>query len=339
MIGKITMKLNREIARLATGASLAAALVFSVAAGPSYGETPKSTDRIKIVINNWGSQLVLSNVTGRLLEGLGYTVEYVPSNTQVQFPAISKGEGHLQVEVWEGTMRPIFEKEVAAGTMIDAGTHAATTREEWWYPIYMEESCPGLPSWKALQKCYKLFVVPETDPKGRYLGGAVEWDKHDEDRIAALGMDFAVIYAGSTSALIAELQAAYDRKEPLVMFNYMPNWVLQKYKGRFVEFPDWSPRCATDPSWGVNPDLPYDCGNAKTGWLKKAAWSGMAEKYPCALELLRQISFTGEMIGDGFYLMDVEKLSAKEGAAAWLKKYKAAAASWVEALPAECKAN
>ena len=98
------------------------------------------------------------------------------------------------------------------------------------------------------------------------------------------------------------------------MFNYMPNWVLQKYKGRFVEFPDWSPRCATDPSWGVNPDLPYDCGNAKTGWLKKAAWSGMAEKYPCALELLRQISFTGEMIGDGFYLMDVEKLSAKEGA-------------------------
>ncbi len=317
-------------------AAVALVAAIGVTTPPAAAELPESSEPIRIVTNNWGSQLVLSNVTGNLLERLGYSVEYVPSNTQVQFPAIGRGEVHVQVEVWEGTMRTPFEEEVAAGRMIDAGSHVATTREEWWYPIYMEETCPGLPDWQALQECHALFAVPETAPKGRYLGGAVEWEKHDEERIEALGMDFEVIYAGSTSALIAELQAAYDRKEPLVMFNYKPNWVLLEYEGRFVEFPDWAAECETDPSWGTNPELTYDCGNADAGWLKKAAYAGLAESHPCALELLRNISFNDQMIGDAFYLMDVDNLSEEEGAAAWLEKYGAEADSWIADLPDAC---
>lgn len=312
---------------------------MATSASVLHAEVAESDAPIRIVVNNWGSQLVLSHVTGTLFSEMGYTVEYVPSNTQVQFPAISAGDAHVQVEVWEGTMRPAFEAEVASGKMIDAGTHNATTREEWWYPAYVEDLCPGLPDWTALQGCAEVFALPETAPNGRFLGGAAEWEKHDEERIEALDLPFTVIYAGSTSALIAELQTAFDQKVPILMFNYKPNWVLQKFEGKFVEFPEWAPECTTDPAWGVNPDMGYDCGNASAGWLKKAAWSGMAEQFPCALEMLRAVNFSDEMIGDGFYLMDVDGLTAEEGAEKWMEKYATDVQAWRDALPAQCKAG
>ncbi|MBP9181634.1 MAG: hypothetical protein KBF78_00770 [Fuscovulum sp.] len=115
------------------------------------------------------------------------------------------------------------------------------------------------------------------------------------------------------------------------------HWVLQKYDGKFVEFPEWAAECSTDPAWGSNPDMPFDCGNAKSGWLKEAAWSGMAEKYPCALELLKAVSFNDDMIGAGFYLMDVDGLTAEAGAEEWMKKYAADVQAWRDAVPAECK--
>ena len=47
--------------------------------------TPELTDPIKIITNNWTSQLVLSNVVGELLKQMGYNVEYTPSDTQLQY--------------------------------------------------------------------------------------------------------------------------------------------------------------------------------------------------------------------------------------------------------------
>ena len=29
--------------------------------------------------------------------------------------------------------------------------------EEWWYPTYMKEKCPGLPNWEALNDCAEAF--------------------------------------------------------------------------------------------------------------------------------------------------------------------------------------
>jgi glycine betaine/proline transport system substrate-binding protein len=41
-------------------------------------------------------------------------------------------------------------------------------KEEWWYPEYMVEKCPGLPNWEALKEeaCAEAFSTAETAPKG-----------------------------------------------------------------------------------------------------------------------------------------------------------------------------
>ncbi|MEM8649746.1 MAG: glycine betaine ABC transporter substrate-binding protein, partial [Pseudomonadota bacterium] len=75
--------------------TMALALTTSmVMSGAAFAEAPESDDPIIIVQNNWTSQLVLSTVVGKVLEDMGYTVEYAPSDSQLQFKAIADGDMH-----------------------------------------------------------------------------------------------------------------------------------------------------------------------------------------------------------------------------------------------------
>jgi glycine betaine/proline transport system substrate-binding protein len=76
---------------------------------------PESQDPIRIVVNNWTSQNVLAEVAGKLLQKMGYNVEYKPSDTQLQYTAMANGDMDFQVEVWEGSQKTAFESAVATG--------------------------------------------------------------------------------------------------------------------------------------------------------------------------------------------------------------------------------
>jgi len=305
--------------------SLVAAAMLS---GSVYAQAPESKDPIKIVTNNWTSQLVLANVVGNVLGEMGYNVEYTPSDTQLQFTAIANGDMHFQVEVWEGSMADSFAKAQETG-LVDAGSHDAVTREEWWYPSYMNEMCPGLPDWKALDACAEKFATAETKPKGRFVGPPADWGKHYSERITALGMNFEEVPVGQAATLWAELQAAYDRKEPVVLFNWTPNFIEAKFEGEFVNFPDYEKACHDDAAWGMNPDAVYDCGAPKKGWLKKAAWNGMEEKWPAAWGVLQKVNFTNEQIASAAAMVDVDGKSPEEAAKQWATDNSDVVSGWM----------
>lgn len=311
--------------KLMTGVCAAALLTM----GAGSGALADSDDPILITMNNWTSQNVLANVTGDLLEKLGYEVEYVPSDTQLQFQAIADGDMHFQVEVWEGSMLNAFEKAKATGGLVDMGDHDAVTREDWWFPAYMLEKCPGLPDWKALDKCAELFATAETSPKGRFVGPPADWGKHYSERIAALGMNFEEVPVGQAATLWAELQAAYDREEGVVLFNWTPNFIEAKFEGAFVEFPEYEAACLTDPAWGINKEELYDCGAPSQGWLKKAAWAGVAEDYPKAWELFQNMNFSNAQIAAAAAMVDVEGLSPEEAAAKWVAENEDVWSAWM----------
>ena len=288
---------------------------------------PKNNDPIKIVINNWTSQAILSKIAGRLFEKQGYLVEYVLQDTYEQWGALHRGEVHVQVEVWEGTNAKLFSRMVQAGGVVGAGTHDAKTREDWWYPSYVEPLCPGLPNWKALKRCYALFATKETYPYGQYLSGP--WEKPDRARIRALEMDFKVVEVENGEALNKKLFEAINNQLPIVLFNWSPNWIEAKFDGKFVEFPTYEPECESDPTWGVNPELLYDCGNPKTGWLKKVVWSGMPDKWPCAFTTFKKMNFSNKGISELVFMVDVEKKTVVQAVAIWLKKNELLWQSWI----------
>ncbi len=302
-------------------------LVSCVLCHFAYASELKSKEPINIVTNNWTSQIVLSHVVGSVFESMGYQVAYLSISTSDQWGALSNGFAHVQVEVWEGTMADMFKRMVEEGGMVDMGDHFAKTREEWWYPEYVESLCPGLPDWEALKACAGVFSTPYSAPLGTYYSGP--WEKPDAARVRALGMDFRVKVLADGDALWEVLGEAMAQQKPIVLFNWTPNWVELKYPGKFVEFPAYAPECETDPEWGINPEFTYDCGNPKGGWLKKAAWSGMAETWPCAARTLQKIRFTNKQIADASLLVDINGMSPEEAAVVWLQQHPEISQTWI----------
>jgi glycine betaine/proline transport system substrate-binding protein len=314
--------------RKTIGSAIAAALCIGALASTSFGAAPESTEPIKIVTNNWTSQLVLSNVVGQLLQKMGYNVEYKPSDTQLQFTALASNDMDFQIEVWEGSMAESFDKAKAKG-IVDLGNHDAVTREEWWYPSYVKEKCPGLPDWKALDACAKVFATAETGDKGRFVGPPADWGKHYSERIQALGMNFQEVPVGQAATLWSELQAAYDRKEPIVLFNWTPNFIEAKFEGEFVDFPEYDPACLTDAKWGSNPDAVYDCGAPKKGYLKKAASKQLEQKWPAAAAFLKKVNFTNAQIAAAAAMVDIQGMTPEDAAKKWIAENETVWKAWM----------
>lgn len=317
--------MNR-IARTLTAFAVGAAPMTALAQDKNVAD---SDEPIIIVQNNWTSQLVTSTIVGNMLEDMGYEVEYAPSDSQLQFAAIAAGDMHYQVEAWEGSMKSAFEAALDEG-MVDAGTHDAITREEWWVPAYVLEKCPEATDWKGLDACAEMFATAETAPKGRFVGPPADWGKNYADRVKALNMNFTAINVGQAATLWAELQSAYDRKEPIVLFNWTPNFVESKFDGEFVNFPEPEAACFDDPSWGPNPDATGDCGAPQSAWLKKAMWSGLEEEAPNAARVLKNVNFTNAQIAAASLMVDVDGLTPEEAARKWAEENPDVIKGWME---------
>jgi glycine betaine/proline transport system substrate-binding protein len=298
----------------------------------SQSNVEDRTETVKIIINNWTSQLVMARILSGMLEEVGYDTEYIESDTHQQWGALAYGAAHIQVEVWEGTMSDMFNRMLAEGNIVDAGTHEAKTREDWWYPDYVEDVCPELPLWTALKRCAALFRNADSEGLGVYYAGP--WEKPDETRIRALGLGFKVELLTQGDDLWVKLKAAAEKRQPIVLFNWTPNWVESRYSGKFVEFPEYAPECETDPEWGINPGYIHDCGNPKNGWLKKAVWAGLEAKWPCAYKMVTNLSFSNSQIAQVAAYVDIDGLSYDQAAEKWLAENEPLWRKWV---PEQCR--
>ena len=93
-------------------------------------------------------------------------------------------------------------------------------------------------------------------------------------RIRALGLDFKLQRTKTADGLWRALRSALDSKRPILLFNWTPNWVEARVKGKFVEFPSYHPDCETKASWGVNSKMVMDCGKPEAGMVEKGCLGG-----------------------------------------------------------------
>ena len=119
------------------------------------------------------------------------------------------------------------------------------------------------------------------------------------------------------------------------MLNWTPNWTEAHIDGEFVEFPDYHPECHERPEWGYNKNLSHDCGNPKNGWIKKATWAGFEEFAPCAAQLVKNVSFTTEMISNAASWVVSDGMTEKESAQQWLETYQDIIRQWMPNCTAE----
>jgi glycine betaine/proline transport system substrate-binding protein len=302
---------------------LAAALLFSLPAAAQ-----DSTDPIKITLHDWTGQLITAHIMGEVLKQAGNTVEYVQADYLAQFAGLKTGDLHLAMEIWATTGQEALDEGVASGQVENLGETGMQAKEEWWYPLYMRDRCPGLPNWEALKDCAEAFSIPETAPKGRYLGGPVTWGGFDEERVAALGLDYEVVHAGTDAALFAELESAVQREAPVLLWVYAPHWAPAKYQGEWVEFPTYEPACYTDPKWGINPEATHDCGKP-FGPIWKAGWVGIKDKWPGAYKAIKAFNLNNDEMGAMITKVDLEGQSVDAVVAEWMTANEARWKEWI----------
>jgi len=306
---------------------IAAVGIMGATVAPATAEV-ESKDPIKITLHDWTGQYLSANIMASILKEAGYNVELVQADYLAQFAGLESGDLHVAPELWETTAKDAMEASFATGKTVDLGSSGMSAKEEWWYPMYMKELCPGLPDWKALNDCAEAFSVPETAPKGRYLGGPVTWGGYDDERVEALALDYEVVHAGTDAALFAELESAVQRKAPILLWIYSPHWAPAKFKGEWVEFPEYADECYSDPSWGMNKDMAYDCGKP-FGIIKKAGWAGGDKKWPGAFKAIRQITMTDDEMNAMVGEVDLDGRSIDDVVAEWMTNNKDRWSKWI----------
>jgi glycine betaine/proline transport system substrate-binding protein len=307
------------------------ALALSTALMLSPASAEDSSDPIKLTLHDWTGQLITTHLMGEILKKAGNNVEYVQADYLAQFAGLETGDLDVAMEMWETTGREAMDAATATGKVENFGPSGLQAKEEWWFPEYMKEKCPGLPNWEALKDpaCAEAFSTPETAPKGRYLGGAVTWGGFDEERVEALDLPFEVIHAGTDAALFAELESAYQRKAPIIMWVYAPHWAPIKYKGEWVQFPEYTKECYEDPSWGINPDAAYDCGKPY-GNIWKVGWAGVKDKWPDAYKAIKAFTIDNEEMGQMISKVDVDGQKLDDVVAEWIGANEARWSEWIK---------
>ena len=306
-----------------------AALLAALPAMPA--SAADSTDPIKLTLHDWTGQLITTQIMGEVLKKAGNNVEYVQADYLAQFAGLEAGDLHVAMEMWETTGREAMDAATATGKVEVFGPTGMKAKEEWWYPAYMKEVCPGLPNWEALkdEACAKAFSTAETAPKGRYLGGPVTWGGFDDERVEALGLPFEVIHAGTDAALFAELESAYQRKAPIMLWIYAPHWAPSKYQGEWVAFPEYTKECYADPAWGTNPDAAYDCGKP-FGEIWKVGWAGVKDKWPAAYKAIKAFSLDNDEMGKMITEVDLNGKKVEEVVAAWMAANEPRWSAWIK---------
>lgn len=301
-------------ATLRMGLSAVALITASAVGAAELGATDEP---IKLALNEWTGQHVTTRVAGEMLMAAGYKVEYVTAGMMNQFQAIADGDIHATLEIWSSNVSDQYAVLKDEGKLEELSDLGLEAREGIAYPAHVADLCPGLPAWEALQDCAMNFATAETLPQGRLVDYPADWGTPGADRMVGLDLPFKAVPAGSEGALIAELRASTEKKSPLLITFWQPHWAMSAYDVKFVDLPPGEAACFEDPAWGPNPNAVNDCDFAPSR-IFKAGWSGMADKWPAAAEILTNYQLAVEDQQPMMGAIDVDGGSAEQVVADWM---------------------
>jgi glycine betaine/proline transport system substrate-binding protein len=298
----------------------------SAGAGAPAPAAP-ALESIKLAANPWSaSQLNVTVAKILIEEELGYPVEIVAIDENAQWPALSAGDLHASLEVWpSGHAANVAEYIESQQTVEDGGPLGPIGKIGWYIPTYLLDDHPELATWEGFTtpEAAALFATAETGDKGQFLAGDPSWVQYDADIVRNLGMDFEVVTAGSEDALLAALDGAYSREQPILFYFYTPHSVFARYDLTEVELPAYSDECyAEAESGGVACDYPEDV-------LFKVFWSGLSEAAAPVHTFLSKMNYDTDAQIAMVAAVEVEGKSIDEAAQEWVTANESTWRAWL----------
>lgn len=297
-------------------------------AGESETEPSGDQPTIRLAENNWSASALNVAVAKILLEEeLGYPVEVVNLDENAQWSALATGDLDASLEVWpSGHTENMAEYIDSQGTVENVGPLGPVGKIGWYMPSYVVEEHPELATWEGFTdpELAALFQTAETGDKGQFLGGDPSFVQYDEDIINNLGLNLQVVHAGSGEAILAALDSAVSRQEPILFYFWTPHSVHAQYDLTEVELPAYSEECyAEAETGGVACDYPPDN-------LFKIVSAELAEKAPEAYQFIQNMNYTTEDQIEMIAAVELEGKTPQEAAQEWIDNNQE---TWQQWLP------
>jgi len=302
-------------------------LALGLAACGGQQAAPAEKPTIKLAENPWsGSQVNVAVAKVILEENLGYPVEIVTIDENAQWAALASGDLDASLEVWPSGHADNIKQYIEEQKVVENGGLLGPVGEIGWFmPAYVLDDHPQLATWEGFKdpELAKLFATAETGDKGQFLAGDPSWVQYDADIIKNLGLNLQVVTAGSEEAILAALDAAYSRKDPILFYFWTPHSAFAKYKLTQVQLPPYSDECyAKADSGGVDCAYPSDD-------LFKIFSAKLKDKAPDAYQLLKNFNYSTEDQIAMIAMVELEDKTPEEAARAWMKDNEATWKAWL----------
>jgi len=317
-------------------APAATAAPAAEASGPASEPEPEPADTrgaqttITLAVNNWNGAAANSAVAAALLESeLGYEVVRIDIDENAQWPAINTGDIDASLEVWpSGHAQDVIDFIDNPEANVDnAGLLGPVGKIGWFIPTYMVDQHPELATWEGFAdpELASLFATAETGDKGQFLGGDPSFVQFDEAIINNLDLPLEVVYAGSEAAILAAVDAAYSRQEPILVYLWTPHSAFNAYDLTNVLLPEYTDECgeaAANAPDQVDCDYPAD-------HLFKIISANLSEDAPDADHFLRAMSYTSADQIAMLAAIENDGQSVDDAAADWIAANEDVWSAWL----------
>lgn len=278
-------------------------------------------DPIILVENPWTASSLNVNVAKVILENeMDVEVEIILLDESTQWAAIGAGDAHASLEVWPSGHQKNVELYInELGVVVDGGLLGPVGKIGWYIPTYMLDDHPDLATWEGFLDPDNgaLFATAETGEKGQFLAGAPGWTQYDEQIISNLGLNLDVVYAGSEEAVLAAVESAYRREEPVLFYFWTPHSIHAEYDLTEVALPEYTDECYEGVAEGVVDGVACDYPADE---LFKIFWAGLEETYPDVFAFLSAMNYTTDDQISMVAAVELDGLTPEEAAEAWVEE-------------------
>lgn len=251
---------------------------------------------IELTLVNWDSEVASSHVVAKVLEDLGYDVTITPVDMSIMWESIVSGEADAMLAAWlPGDMKAQYEKY--GDQVVDLGPNLENAKIGLVVPNYMDvDSIEDLDN-----EANK--IITGIDPGAGVVTAA-------EDAIEAYeNLSDWEVQVSSDGAMVAALDQAYEKEEPIIVTGWSPHWKFSSYDLKFLEDPE-----------GSFGDEQY---------IGTMVREGLEEDMPEAYKILDAFYWTPEDMEE--VMLDMaEGIDPEEAAATWVEENQDKVGEWTK---------
>lgn len=234
-------------------AALGALAILVTATGSGHAEDKT----IKVGMLPWQDTVPITQITKKVLEDSGYTVEVTEfSEWGIAFAALTKGDVQVMVSLTDYVAQDYWNRNKNRLEKISPVSHG----------LYQAIAVPNYVTIDSTEQLNEAADKFDNKIIGIEPGSGLM--REAADVVSKYGLKLQLV-EGSTAGMTAALKSAVDRQEWIAVTLWEPSWMAQKFDIKFLK----------DPKNVFAPPQTYH-------WIGQ---EGFSEEYPHARELIASV--------------------------------------------------